>query len=82
MRAAGGQAECVVRDHGPGVPEAELESLFRPFFRGSNAAHAEGHGLGLAIAQRVAKVHGGEILARNGEGGGLEVRLRLPLVGD
>ena len=82
VRAAGGQAECVVRDHGPGVPEAELESLFRPFFRGSNAAHAEGHGLGLAIAQRVAKVHGGEILARNGEGGGLEVRLRLPLVGD
>ncbi|MBN8921821.1 MAG: two-component sensor histidine kinase [Rhodanobacter sp. 68-29] len=79
VRAEAGQAECVVRDHGPGVPEDELDSLFRPFFRGSNAAHAEGHGLGLAIAQRVAKVHGGEILARNGEGGGLEVRLRLPL---
>jgi signal transduction histidine kinase len=79
MRAADGQAECVVRDHGPGVPEAELPSLFRPFFRGSNASRAEGQGLGLAIAQRVAKAHGGEILARNGEGGGLEVRLRLPL---
>ena len=79
VRAIDGQAECLVRDHGPGVPEAELDSLFRPFFRGSNAARAEGHGLGLAIAQRVAKAHGGEILARNGEGGGLEVRLRLPL---
>ncbi|MFK2876689.1 HAMP domain-containing sensor histidine kinase [Rhodanobacter hydrolyticus] len=77
--AVDGEAECLVRDHGPGVPEAELASLFRPFFRGSNAARAEGHGLGLAIAQRVAKAHGGEILARNGDGGGLEVRLRLPV---
>ncbi|MDE2314764.1 MAG: sensor histidine kinase, partial [Xanthomonadaceae bacterium] len=44
-----------------------------------NAVRAEGHGLGLAIAQRVARAHGGDILARNAEGGGLEVRLRLPL---
>ena len=79
VRVVEGQAECVVRDHGPGVPEAELASLFRPFFRGSNAVRAEGHGLGLAIAQRVARAHGGDILARNAEGGGLEVRLRLPL---
>lgn len=82
VHAEAGQAQLSVRDRGPGVPPGELAALFRPFFRGSNAAHAEGHGLGLAIAQRVAKVHGGEILARNGEGGGLEVRLRLPLVGD
>jgi len=79
VHADAGRAECTVRDHGPGVPEAELESLFRPFFRGSNAVRADGHGLGLAIAQRVAMAHGGEILARNGDGGGLEVRLRLPL---
>jgi signal transduction histidine kinase len=72
-------AELSVRDHGPGVPEAELEFLFRPFFRGSNAARAEGHGMGLAIGQRVAQVHGGEIHARNGEHGGLEMILRLPL---
>ena len=75
----GGYAELSVRDYGPGVPDAELESLFRPFFRGSNAARAEGHGLGLAIVQRVVQVHGGDIHARNGDGGGLEVRLRLPL---
>lgn len=72
-------AELSVRDRGPGVPEAELASLFRPFFRGSNAVRAEGHGLGLAIVQRVMKIHGGEILAANRDGGGLEVCLRLPL---
>ncbi|OOG64806.1 two-component sensor histidine kinase [Rhodanobacter sp. B04] len=74
-----GQAELFIRDRGPGVPDAELDSLFRPFFRGSNAALTDGHGLGLAIVQRVVHVHGGEIHAHNREGGGLEVRLQLPL---
>ena len=72
-------AELTVRDHGPGVPEAEQDLLFRPFFRGSNAGRADGHGLGLAIVQRVVQVHDGSIEARNAEGGGLEIRLRLPL---
>ena len=72
-------AELAVRDHGLGVPESELALLFRPFFRGSNAAQVEGHGLGLSIVQRVAQVHGGSIQVHNAEGGGLEIRLRLPL---
>lgn len=79
VHAHSASVELSIRDHGPGVPEAELESLFRPFFRGSNAARTDGHGLGLAIVQRVVQVHEGEIHARNGAGGGLEVRLRLPL---
>ena len=72
-------AELAVRDHGPGVPESELALLFRPFFRGSNAVQVEGHGLGLSIVQRVVQVHGGSVDVHNAEGGGLEVRLRLPL---
>ncbi len=79
LRADQRFAELAVRDHGPGVPESELASLFRPFFRGSNAAQVEGHGLGLSIVQRVVQVHGGSIEVRNAEGGGLEIRLRLPL---
>ncbi len=70
-----------VRDRGPGVPETELASLFQPFFRGSNAVRADGHGLGLAIVQRVATIHGGELRAANRDGGGLDVHLRLPLAG-
>lgn len=79
VSAASGAGQIAVCDNGPGVPEAELASLFRPFFRGSNAAEAEGHGLGLAIVQRVANIHGGELAAANREGGGLRVSLRLPL---
>jgi two-component system, OmpR family, sensor kinase len=76
----GDRAELSVRDHGPGVPEADLPKLFRPFFRGSNAARAEGHGLGLAIVERIVRAHGGHTAAANAEGGGLRVTLSLPLV--
>jgi signal transduction histidine kinase len=56
-----------------------MASLFRPFFRGRNGARAEGHGLGLALALRAAKAHGGDITLRNAAGGGLEACLRVPL---
>lgn len=72
-------AEVRIRDHGPGVPDDELDLLFRPFFRGTNAAQAGGHGLGLAIVQRIVQAHGGEVTAQNRKDGGLEVVMRLPL---
>lgn len=72
-------AEISVSDQGPGVPESELDQLFRPFFRGSNAARAEGHGLGLAIVRRVAQVHEGSIVASNRPEGGLRVLLTMPM---
>lgn len=78
-QTVGARVDVSVRDNGPGVPEAELGSLFRPLFRGSNASRADGHGLGLAIVQRVVKAHGGDIHAENVDGGGLLVALQLPL---
>lgn len=75
------KAVIELRDHGPGVPEADLGKLFRPFFRGANAARAEGHGLGLAIVERIARAHGGSLAAANAEGGGLRVSLCLPAIG-
>jgi two-component system OmpR family sensor kinase len=79
VRVVQGSAEFAIRDHGPGVPQAELASLFRPFYRGSNAVRAEGHGVGLAIVQRVVQAHAGEIFAENAAGGGLRVQLWLPV---
>ncbi|MGB0127136.1 MAG: ATP-binding protein [Rhodocyclaceae bacterium] len=67
-----------VRDRGPGVPEAELNAIFEPFFRGSGEKSGDGHGLGLAIAQRIVAAHGGTIEARNREEDGLSVDILLP----
>ncbi|QWV94641.1 HAMP domain-containing protein [Geomonas oryzisoli] len=70
-----------VRDHGPGVPDAQLEAIFRPFYRVGEARDREsgGSGIGLAIASETVVMHGGGISARNADGGGLEVELILPL---
>jgi len=75
---AGGQVEIAIRDHGPGVPAPDLPNLFRPFFRGANASRAEGHGLGLAIVERIVRAHRGQLNAVNADGGGLCVTVRVP----
>ncbi|SNS82969.1 two-component system, OmpR family, sensor kinase [Noviherbaspirillum humi] len=78
--AAAGQACVTVCDHGPGVPEAELETIFRPFVQSSaSSKSAEGFGLGLAIAERIVKAHGGAIRAANAAEGGLCITICLPL---
>jgi two-component system OmpR family sensor kinase len=71
-----------IRDHGPGVPEAELTRIFEPFYRAgrldSKHVSTEGTGIGLAITQRAAALHGGRVTARNADGGGLLVTITLP----
>lgn len=69
-----------VRDHGPGVPEAELQHIFEPFYRVSEARDraSGGVGLGLSIADRTVKLHGGTIRAENARDG-LVVTIELPL---
>jgi two-component system, OmpR family, sensor histidine kinase CpxA len=70
-----------VRDHGPGVPENALSSIFRPFYRldDSRRRSTGGFGVGLAIAERAVHLHGGEIAARNAENGGLMIEITLPI---
>jgi len=73
-------AVLTVRDHGPGVPETELGHIFEPFYRVSEARErtSGGVGLGLSIAERTVKLHGGTIRAENTPGG-FEVIIELPL---
>ncbi len=81
--AVDGPRACViVRDHGPGVPEADLERIFEPFYRVADdrTRASGGDGIGLAITARVLRSHEGSARARNLEQGGLEVVLELPLV--
>jgi signal transduction histidine kinase len=71
-----------VRDHGPGVPDAMLQDIFLPFHRvevGSNGSNPlRGAGLGLAIADRVVRMHDGQIQAYNAREGGLVIDIQLP----
>jgi two-component system sensor histidine kinase CpxA len=73
-------AILTVRDHGSGVPEPELQHIFEPFYRVSEARERSsgGVGLGLSIAERTAKLHGGSIRAENTTDG-LLVTIELPL---
>lgn len=68
-----------VADDGPGIPEAELERVFEPFYRleTSRSRDTGGTGLGLSIARNIAHAHGGELHLRNRPTGGLEAVLTL-----
>jgi two-component system, OmpR family, sensor histidine kinase MprB len=73
-------AEVTVRDHGPGIPAADLPHVFDRFYRASSARSMPGSGLGLAIVRRATEVHGGVATVEAAPGGGTLVRLRLPAV--
>jgi two-component system sensor histidine kinase CpxA len=76
--------ELVVRvlDSGPGVPEEALEKIFEPFYRLDDARNRQtgGAGLGLSIADRAVRLHGGQLRASNRNEGGLEIEIRIPAV--
>lgn len=83
VRAAvdGDTAVVEIDDDGPGVPEAEMENVFRPFYRleGSRSRDTGGTGLGLSVANDIVRAHGGEIKLENRLSGGLRVTVHLPL---
>jgi two-component system, OmpR family, sensor histidine kinase MprB len=70
--------EVTVRDHGPGIPRADLPHVFDRFYRAPSARGLPGSGLGLAIVRQVAEAHGGTVAAEEAEGGGARLRLALP----
>ncbi len=75
----GAWASLCVEDGGRGIDEADRERVFDPFFRGTEArAGSPGHGLGLPILRRVARVHGGDVTVERSSLGGARLTLKLP----
>jgi len=76
---AGDWAVLAVRDHGIGIPADDLPRIFTSYHRGSNVGRIEGSGVGLAGAQRLVALHGGDIGAESSPAGGATFTVRLPL---
>ena len=81
QRSANGDEIVVqVLDSGPGVPDEALQKIFEPFYRLDDARNRQtgGAGLGLSIADRAIRLHGGQLRASNRKEGGLQVEIRIP----
>lgn len=74
-------AVVMIEDDGPGIPVAELENVFAPFYRVESSRNREtgGTGLGLAVARSAVRANGGDITLANRQGGGLTVTVTLPV---
>ncbi len=68
-----------IKDQGIGIPEADLECLFQPFHRCSNAGQIPGTGLGLSIVQQCVELHQGMIQVISQVGKGTTFQVSLPL---
>ena len=82
LECAANSIRVTVRDRGPGIPEDQLEKVFRPFYRleGSRSQATGGTGLGLAIVRQLAETNGWKVLLNNRPGGGLEAILEIRVV--
>lgn len=81
LSETGEQFVLSVKDQGPGVPQAALKHLFEPFYRVADDRDraSGGSGIGLAIADRAIRLHGGSISASNHPQGGLLIEIHLPI---
>jgi two-component system, OmpR family, osmolarity sensor histidine kinase EnvZ len=76
----GGRVYLSVLDRGPGIPSGSAQLLMQPFTRlDASRTNTTGSGLGLAIVDRIARSHGGSVSLLARTGGGLEVRVELPV---
>lgn len=73
------QCILVVEDHGIGIPQKEIRYIFDPFFRASNTKDYKGYGVGLPLAQKIIRIHRGEIRFTSMEGAGTKAEMRFPI---
>lgn len=78
IAASNNQVIVVVKDLGVGIPEAELQFIYDPFFRASNTHMFEGYGIGLPLARNIVRLHNGTLQVTSVAGKGTTVQVNLP----
>ena len=73
--------EIKITDRGIGIPAQDLVHVFEPFFRGSNTAHFEGHGIGLPLSLKIIRLHKGKISVSSEKNKGTSVIITFPKEG-
>jgi len=79
LKMAGDKAILVVTDHGPGIPDDKMDTIFDRFERGDHDRSLSGLGLGLYITRQIVEAHGGSIGVHNVEGKGARFKAEFPL---
>jgi signal transduction histidine kinase len=81
VQLVGEQLQLQVEDNGPGIPFVERDKVLKPFYRSAGSHHqGRGHGLGLAIVERIAQWHGASLsLGDSSSLGGLQVQLSFAI---
>jgi signal transduction histidine kinase len=78
VKALPNEVQVLVRDHGPGIPDADLKRVFERFYRTRHNAKARGAGIGLTLVKHIAEDHGGRAWAENASDGGAMVGFTVP----
>jgi signal transduction histidine kinase len=78
LEHSGQQLELVFTDKGIGISEAELQKVFEPFYRASNALEYQGTGIGLQLVNQIIKTHKGTIRITSELGKGTQVSVSFP----
>lgn len=74
------QAVIIVTDKGVGIPAAELDQIYIPFFRASNVQSYEGYGIGLPLSANIIRIHSGRLQVSSTVNEGTTVKILLPLL--
>ncbi|MBT1703913.1 HAMP domain-containing sensor histidine kinase [Chryseosolibacter indicus] len=82
LSAGDGDFFVHISDYGIGIPPEEIRHIFEPFFRASNTFKYEGHGIGLPLAARIIRLHGGRINIHSKTNAGTKVTLQFQQSGE
>ena len=69
----------IIKDHGIGIPDSEMDKIYDPFYRASNTKNYEGYGIGLPLARNIVRIHNGELIVNSKENVGTTVQIRFPI---